>query len=188
MAAQPDIIMVDSESDSGDSQEIEFRNNTPRHNFVEVFSPPIVTFACQRQGLLAEHGIDILTGFDLNTFEGRAATLQLLKARPRFLMLSPPRTMYSALQGLFNLHKMNPQVLQQRMGEADSLLKFAIRHNMTEEISSALNIHIGPLAGRGPLSKPPSTCRAASSPHSTSVRQDWSLLERTQSPSERGHC
>ena len=122
MAAQPDIIMVDSESDSGDSQEIEIWNTAPRHDFIEVFSPPRVTFACQRQGLVAEHGIDIVTGFDLNTFEG-----QLLgKARPRFLMLSPPCTMYSALQGLFNLHKMNPQVLQQRMVEADSLLKFAM--------------------------------------------------------------
>eukprot|EP00435_Cladocopium_sp_Y103_P074854 s296_g51.t1 len=99
-------------------------------DFMEVFSPPRVFFAITRRGLSADVqcSMDLTKGHDFLTVESRAACLRAISERkPKFLMVSPPCTMYSALQRLFNLKKMSEEEKAARFLEADNLLDFAMR-------------------------------------------------------------
>ena len=96
-------------------------------DFMEVFSPPRVSFAVTRLGLLAGKSLDLTNGYDFLSMESRAECLRFMSEdEPGFVMLSPPCTMYSPLQVLFNLHKMSDEEKTRRFAEADALLNFAM--------------------------------------------------------------
>ena len=94
---------------------------------MEVYSPPRVGLAVQAKKLTAQIAVDILTGFDLCDFVARRSVMDLLqKHKPLCLLVSPPCTMYSQLQALFNLHNMPPETLRRRWAEAHLHLDFSM--------------------------------------------------------------
>ena len=101
--------------------------DTTAHHFMEVFSPPRVAVSCRKKGLRAFYSIDELTGYDLLSFEGRAEVLQLVKStKPLYIMLSPPCTMYSALQTMWNLKKWDELTKKEKFAKADCMLDFSM--------------------------------------------------------------
>lgn len=95
--------------------------------FMEVYSPPRVNIAVRRRGLAANVSLDLLTGCDLSTFQGRRECMDKLQMhQPLVLLVCPPCTMYSPLQALFNLHKMDPETLAMRWAEAHGHLDFSM--------------------------------------------------------------
>ena len=130
IAGAPPVVIQESdcEVDSADS-DVEMAIDHPQLDFMEVFSPPRVFFPVIRRGLLAEVqcSMDLTKGFDFLTVESRAACLQALKEKkPRWVNVSPPCTMYSPLQQLFNLKKMSESQKRARFQEADNLLDFGM--------------------------------------------------------------
>ena len=94
---------------------------------MEIFSPPRVVPYAQRLGLRATTSLDLLTGCDILTFQGRSMALTALsQQRPRLVILSPPCTMYSALQHMWNLSKMPAAVREEKLKEAKTFLRFAM--------------------------------------------------------------
>ena len=94
---------------------------------MEVFSPPRVSFAVSRLGLLADWSLDLTNRYDFLTMESRAECLRVVSdEEPEFVMLCPPCTMHSPSQALFNLHKMSEEEKARRFAEADPLLNFAM--------------------------------------------------------------
>ena len=125
-AAVPPILVEESGSELENS-DVEMEKE-PIH-FMEVFSPPRVCFAVRRFGLTATplFSLDLTTGSDFMTMEDRAHCLRMIELqKPAFLMISPPCTMYSPLQQLFNLRKMSEQQKARRFLEADALLDFGM--------------------------------------------------------------
>ena len=121
-AHRPGPLLVGSDSDDSDVEMV-----SQQWDFLEIYTPPRVCFAVARYNLLTGPSMDLETGFDFMTMESRASCLQQVQEHlPRFLMLSPPCTMYSPLQALFNLHKMSEEEKRQRFLEADTLLNFAM--------------------------------------------------------------
>ncbi len=99
----------------------------PVDDLMEIFSKPRVVPFAQALNLRAVCSIDLETGFDLLTFEGRGRVRTLVRERrPRFVILSPPCTMFSAMQRMWNLPRMEPSVLRARMADAIALLDFAM--------------------------------------------------------------
>lgn len=95
--------------------------------FMEVYSPPRVCLYVRKLGMTAGTSVDILSGYNLKEFGARRAVLDLLeRCRPLCLLVSPPCTMYSQLQSLFNLRKMSPETLQMRWAEAHLHLDFSM--------------------------------------------------------------
>lgn len=98
--------------------------------FVEFFSPPRVAPEVKALGLKADLSVDKRPeggGLDLSCSDDRAHSLHELKTRkPAVLGLSPPCTMYSALQRMWNLKKMKPRQRKKRWAEANCLLDFAM--------------------------------------------------------------
>lgn len=118
-----DVAMIIDDTDSEDAVS---EAAAEQHHFMEFYSPPRVAVALQRAGLRAQHSFDILTGYDLLTFEGRARALRLYETHvPFFTMLSPPCTMYSKMQNL-NFGKMPPCLLKKRWADAHCMLDFAM--------------------------------------------------------------
>ena len=89
-------------------------------DFAEFFSSPRVLPHIKAAGFRGRLAMDIRTNNDFNTFNARATALHALKhPKVRFVMLSPPCTMFSALQRCFkNFEKMNKKKVQTRMDEA----------------------------------------------------------------------
>ena len=69
--------------------------------------------------------LDILTGWDFTQARNRQLSLDALRQfEVGFCMLSPPCTMFSCLQILFNnFQKMDPAVFQQRWAEAEVFME-----------------------------------------------------------------
>ena len=110
-----EVVTIDDEEDE------------PQHDFMEVFSPPRVAIACRRRHMLALHSLDELTGYDLLQFECRARALHLIDAcKPKFIMLSPPCTMYSQLQTMWNLKKWDEETKRSKFAVADCMLDFSM--------------------------------------------------------------
>lgn len=129
-AVSPTLVIHESdcEADSADS-DVEMVVGYSPLDFMEVFSPPRVFFAVTRRGLKAEVtcSMDLTKGFDFMTVESRAECLKAVQEkRPKWLNVSPPCTMYSALQQLFNLKKMTESQKQARFTEAHALLDFSM--------------------------------------------------------------
>ena len=117
-SGQAAVIVVDSDEEE---------KRLPDH-FAEFFSVPRVTYSVIRRGLRATLALDLRTGFDFLEFSARQqALLMLATVCPMFVMLSPPCTMFSALQTCFkNFEKMDPVVFQRRMSEVLILLEFGV--------------------------------------------------------------
>ena len=112
---EPDVTMVES-SDEEDEPD----------DFAELFSAPRVSFSVQRRGLLATLALDLKSGYDFVSSSGRGDALRMLALKkPRFIMISPPCTLFSILQKCFrNFEKMDPAILQKRWDEAMVMLDF----------------------------------------------------------------
>jgi hypothetical protein len=94
---------------------------------LEVFSPPRVVLLAIPRGLRGNLSVDLETGWDLTNPAVQFAVIQELRYRqPVLVVLSPPCTMHSPLQRVFNLHKMSSEVLEKRWAEAHTLLDFAM--------------------------------------------------------------
>ncbi|CAE7353637.1 unnamed protein product [Symbiodinium sp. CCMP2592] len=93
---------------------------------MEIFSPPRVALRLPA-GLTSAGSFDIITGSDLLTWQGQHTVLEALRTfRPRMLVSSPPCTMYSDLQRLWNFKKMKAKLRRARMKKANTLLDFGM--------------------------------------------------------------
>lgn len=124
------VVVRVAESDESDMESSDVETVVERTvHFMEVFSPPRVCFAVARHGLVAPPmlSLDLTTGYDFLTMEDRARCLRLMESeRPQFIIVSPPCTMYSPLQQLFNLKKMAAAEKERRFQEADVMLNFSM--------------------------------------------------------------
>ena len=70
-------------------------------DIAEVFSRPRVTEAAKKFGLSVGEAIDIATGWDLSKKRARRRCLKWIRQnKPQVIMISPPCTAFSRLQGL----------------------------------------------------------------------------------------
>ena len=102
----------------------------PPQDFAEVFSPPRVSVACRELGLTADHFFDLDYGCDLRLFECRSEVKQKLfhENLVKFIMFSPPCTMYSALQKCFrNFERLSHADLQFKWEEAHAYVDFSVQ-------------------------------------------------------------
>ena len=89
-------------------------------DFAELFSPPRVSVPCRQLGLKADISIDLDTGFNLDNFDSRKQVRDLL-ANVKFIMMSPPCTMFSRMQVCFrNFEKLSPEELEKRWTSANA--------------------------------------------------------------------
>ena len=92
----------------------------------EVYSPPRITEAGQKQGLRGKIALDLTTGWDFCKADQRKKARALIdKHKPAVLILSPPCRFYSQLRNLSNF-KRDPAVLQWEEQEATCHMDFAI--------------------------------------------------------------
>lgn len=120
-------------------------SSCPPDDIMEVFSPPRVVPVAARLGLRASLSLDLLHGHDFMTFSGRSnAIFELQRRRPRMLIVSPPCTMYSALQHMWNIKKMAPDTLKERWAEAETLLSFAMLLCSQQVAASRTFVHEHP--------------------------------------------
>ena len=76
-----------------------YLDGTIRDDVLELFSPPRVVPRCKEQGLRAVMSIDLVTGFDLLTLDGRQRAMhEVTKRRPTVIISSPPCTCFSAVR------------------------------------------------------------------------------------------
>ena len=123
--SEPNSTTIVSESSDSES---EVAVVEPQVDFMEIYSPKRVFWAVRARNCKCHPSLslDLLNGYDFMSVGARAKCLRLMdEYRPKFLMLSPPCTMYSALQAL-NFAKMREEVLQERWQEAHALLDFAM--------------------------------------------------------------
>ena len=115
-----------------------------QHLFMEFFSPPRVAIPLRREGFLAFHSFDIVTGYDFLTADGRARALKLFsRHRPFFTMLSAPCTMYSPMQNA-NLAKMDAATKLRRFSEANCLLDYSMLIAKKQHAAKRLFAHEHP--------------------------------------------
>ena len=96
-----------------------------RLDVVEVFSPSRVGPHCIALGLKAGLAIDLKTGWDLSTPEGRSNAMHaILAADPEVIISSPPCTRFSAITALWNNKKLPDDVIKKRDAEALDLFEF----------------------------------------------------------------
>ncbi|CAE7249232.1 unnamed protein product [Symbiodinium sp. CCMP2592] len=140
MASESIVVMSDDEdrdvdskmpSDSAvvivsDDEEDEVMTIT---HFAEAYSVPRVSFAVRRLGLQVGPAMDLKTGYDFVTMEGRARARRIVtEMKPLFLMLSPPCRMYSRLQICFkNFARRPPAEVAADKLQADVMLEFAMQ-------------------------------------------------------------
>ncbi len=81
--------------------------NGSLHDFMEFYSPPQIAPKCRALGLNAEHSLDKTTsGHDFSQHNDRVRGFKLInELAPMLVMASPPCTMFSELQRLWNLKK-----------------------------------------------------------------------------------
>ena len=128
LPVRAEIIIGDSDDDGMDSEQEPMIGQEVQH-FAEIFSPPRVAVACRQLGLRADFSFDLDFGCDLRLFECRTAVSQTLfhDNLVKFIMLSPPCTMYSALQVCFrNFEKLSEEELSLRWEEAHCYVDFSM--------------------------------------------------------------
>ena len=78
-------------------------------DIAEYYSPPRITPVANSRGLQGTMSADLETGVDFLLRQTYQDSLDALTQRQvQFLMLSPPCTMFSALQALWNFKRMDP--------------------------------------------------------------------------------
>ena len=100
---------------------------------LEVFGRTVSAIASRRG--LGSCPFDLKVGKDLSQLEMRIEVFRMIEQhRPKLLVTSPPCTMYSKLQRLWNIKRMSPEDYARRKAIADEYLWFAhtcnkIQHN-----------------------------------------------------------
>jgi hypothetical protein len=101
-------------------------NSSFGEDFMEIFSPPRLAPLFREKGKVANLSIDILLGWDLSKPCIQNFVLgQVMKRKPKMVMLSPPCTTFSCTQNL-NCGKMNEEHWAAKQKEGSVLLKFAV--------------------------------------------------------------
>ena len=94
-----------------------------RDDVAEYYSRPRLVPRANARGLKGAISADLVTGWNFLSPEDRRLSLEALDKRHiKFIMLSPPCTMFSALQRLWNFKHMNPQVVAARMTNAVAMV------------------------------------------------------------------
>ena len=92
---------------------------TCQHDVAEYYSPPrVVKVAMQKHNLKGSVSLDLLTGWDFQNEAQRMLSLTLLTVLSiPWLMLSPPCTIFSELQRLWNFKHMAKDVVMAKWAE-----------------------------------------------------------------------
>lgn len=97
-------------------------------DFLEIFSELRISRHAVRAGMVCAPAVDLKTGFDLLKAEDQERCVQVIKAcRPKYLMLSPPCTMFSTMQHLSTGKRKDQAAFERRLCEATLLWRFALR-------------------------------------------------------------
>jgi len=121
-------VSVDDESVSLPSLGVSVKVPTPEavvhmprkvtHAVAEYYSPPRVCGRAREKGLTGNLSLDILTGWDFQIPWVRSLSLQLLSwFNIVFVMLSPPCTIFSELQKLWNIKRMEEETFNMKWAE-----------------------------------------------------------------------
>lgn len=98
---------------------------------MELYSPPRVLATARGMDSnlsLGPLSFDIMNGWDLSNGKLQQLTFSLLETGTvTSLVLSPPCTMFSELQRLWNMKKIPPDVWAVRLGEATEHIEFSMR-------------------------------------------------------------
>ena len=158
-----DLIEMLSESDSDESVDMIIDNvsssaapsrppiiSIPRYldgtqpvDVLEVFGRTVSAIASRRG--LSSCPFDLKVGKDLSQLEMRIEVFRMIEhRRPKLLVTSPPCTMYSRLQRLWNIKKMSPEVYMRRKATADEYLRFAHTCNKIQHNAGRLFAHEHP--------------------------------------------
>ena len=98
-----------------------------KHDIAEFYSPPRVLAAARDMGQVGNISLDLTTGWNFHCGSLRALSCQLLTALCiGLLVLSPPCTMFSQLQWLWNVKKMTQEYFNLRMIEARQYIKHSM--------------------------------------------------------------
>ena len=98
-----------------------------RHDVAELYSPPRLVPACVAKGLTGSLSMDILTGWNFDFSEHTRRSLDLLQRMAvLFVMVSPPCTMFSVLQALWNFKRMDPGTVEMRLSQARNYISHAM--------------------------------------------------------------
>ena len=112
---------------SADECNILLSTDTVPHDIAEFYSPPRVLATAKAMGRVGNLSLDLETGWDFRCDALRTLSLQLFTALLiELVILSPPCTMFSQLQWLWNVKKMTRLVFERRMSEAKSY----VNHSM----------------------------------------------------------
>ena len=108
---------------------------------MELYSPPRVLASAAVVNLaIGIFSFDIIHGWDLQREDLQKITIQLVQLGIiSFLCLSPPCTMFSELQRLFNQKKMDPAIWDARMTQAIGF----IRHCMAAAVCNHKKENVG---------------------------------------------
>ena len=110
-----------------------YLDGTQPLDVLEVFGRTVSAIASRRG--LSSCAFDLKVGKDLSQLETRSEVFRTIEQRrPKLLVTSPPCTMYSKLQRLWNVKNMSPEEYNRRKAIADEYLWFAhtcnkIQHN-----------------------------------------------------------
>ena len=101
-------------------------DGTLHDDFLELYSVPHLVPLMQVAGWRAQLSIDLRTGFDLLTTEGRRIVMKQYESRrPRVVMISAPCTVFSPLQNL-SQSKRDPTKVEEEWQQGVFLLEFGM--------------------------------------------------------------
>ena len=101
-----------------------YLDGTQPVDVLEVFGRTVSAIASRRG--LSSCPFDLKVGKDLSQLETRSEVFRTIEQRrPKLLVTSPPCTMYSELQRLWNIKRMSPEEYTRRKAIADEHLRFS---------------------------------------------------------------
>ena len=120
-----------------------YLDGTQPVDVLEVFGRTVSAIA-SRRGLFS-CPFDLKVGKDLSQLEMRSEVFRTIEQRrPKLLVTSPPCTMYSKLQRLWNVKKMSPEEYNRRKAIADEYLQFAHTCNKVQHTAGRSFAHEHP--------------------------------------------
>ena len=120
-----------------------YLDGTQPVDVLEVFGRTVSAIASRRG--LSSCPFDLKVGKDLSQLEMRSEVFRTIEQRrPKLLVTSPPCTMYSKLQRLWNVKKMSPEEYNRRKAIADEYLQFAHTCNKVQHAAGRSFAHEHP--------------------------------------------
>ena len=120
-----------------------YLDGTQPVDVLEVFGRTVSAIASRRG--LSSCPFDLKVGKDLSQLETRSEVFRTIEQRrPKLLVTSPPCTMYSKLQRLWNVKKMSPEEYNRRKAIADEYLQFAHTCNKVQHTAGRSFAHEHP--------------------------------------------